>query len=215
MTREQPRVAAVPAITAWSGELRRARELEFHPILGVRFADEDPSDRIGGVLWASHREAPGEGHPQFTVIHPQRQRAAMQGLLCQVCGQVPPADERGPLWLIREEYDAWEEWPEGAITTHPPVCPPCAQLARDHCPEVGGVAYTAVRSAASALAGVHGTVYVPYGTGDMLMPIKAFVEIGDPRMRWVVAGQLGRSLHRTTVVDLDIEIAAAIATPAP
>ncbi|WP_335983149.1 hypothetical protein [Streptomyces sp. CA2R106] len=181
----------------------------------MRFADETPADRLGRVLWASHHEAPGKGHPQFAVIHPQRQRAAMQGLLCQVCGRVPPADERGPLWLIREEFDAWEGWPEGAITTHPPVCPPCAHLARHHCPEVGGAAYTAVRSAASSVAGVHGTVYVPDRTGAVMLPTKAFVQVGDPHMRWVVAGQLGRSLHRTTVVDLDAEIAATITAPAP
>lgn len=200
----------VPFITAWSGEPRRARVVTWRPIWGVRYGDEVPGDRVDQVLWAAHHEAPGQGDPQFLVVHPQRQRAAMTDLLCQVCGQAPPPDERGPLWLIIDARGDWDDWPEGALTTHPPVCVPCAQLSRERCPEVRRTAYVAVRSAASEPAGVHGTVYAPGSTGVTMLPEKHLVTFDNPLIRWVVAGQLARSLHGCTMVDLDAETPTAL-----
>lgn len=115
-------------------------------------------------------------------------------LLCQVCGGSADQDAQGMLWLLEDHRTDWDGWPNGLLTTHPPVCAPCARDAVCACPNLlwGCVA---VRVGSSAVSGIYGVRHLP---GSPLTP--GVVEYGDPAGRWVLASQLVRSLSDCTVV---------------
>ncbi|WP_226961832.1 MULTISPECIES: hypothetical protein [Streptomyces] len=126
----------VPYITQWSGEQNAAM-----PVVTRRgrlaYADERSYDRdIGGVLWRRVPSTPGKGKPDFGAVHPLRQRLAMAGLLCQVCGGPADRNEDGVLWLMGEASGNPGDWPQGLETAHPPVCLPCATLSVRACPHL-------------------------------------------------------------------------------
>ncbi|MCT9140341.1 hypothetical protein [Streptomyces violarus] len=196
----------VPYISAWSGEQPYRRPMVYSPQGGIAYADETPADRDRhGVLWNGRALAPGVGRPEFGNPHPQRHRRAQQRMLCQVC-QAPAGDDpRGVLWLLEDRRGDWSGWPNDLLTAHPPICPPCARATRNMCPHLSAVGHVAVRVRSSEVCGVHGRLWVPSGRAPARSPKRDFVAYGTPAAQWVLAGQLVRSLHDCTFVDLDRE----------
>ncbi|MFE9810727.1 hypothetical protein [Streptomyces sp. NPDC005548] len=200
----------VPYIAAWSGEQPHRRQVVYGPRGGLAFADETIEDRDQhGVLWNGRAMRRGAGRPAYGDVHPARQRVAMEHLLCQVCGHAAHRDARGVLWLIEDARGEWDGWPEGLLTTHPPVCLPCAGMAVRMCPHLAGGGTLAVRVRSSDACAVYGRVWSSSPFGQPLRTAaRDVVAYGTAAARWVVAGQLVRSLHDCTVVDLQAELAA-------
>jgi hypothetical protein len=201
------RPIVVPWIASWSGEQSHRRQVVYSGRGGIAYAAETPEDRDPhGVLWNGRTEARGSGRPQFGDIHPERQRAAMTYLLCQVCGLPADRDDRGVLWLLEDNRGDWRGWPERLMTTHPPICLPCAGAAAAQCPhlERGSVA---VRVRDSDACAVYGSLWAPSAFGR---PVEAgrvgVVAYGTPGAHWVLAGQLVRALHGCTIVSLAEEL---------
>lgn len=207
MTHTLSQTSLVPYIVTWSGEQHIKRRL-IQGKRGIAFADELPHDRdSGGALWHRCALRRGQGRPRPGVVHPQRQRRAMRSLLCQVCAGPADSDERGVLYLTEDHRGDWPDWPERLMTTHPPLCLPCAAKAVRYCPHLLS-GHVALRSTASEICAVHGRRYYPgpllHFPGD-----KEIVQYDDPAIGWVLAWQLVRSLSGCTIVDLDAELAAA------
>ncbi|WP_330349687.1 hypothetical protein [Streptomyces sp. NBC_00582] len=208
MTSAPPRPDVVPFIAAWSGEPRLRRNVVYAARGGVAFADETPEDRDQfGVLWNSRAMAPGTGRPRYGEVHPDRQCEAMRYLLCQVCGRPADRDRRGVLWLLEDNRADWDGWPNDLLTVHPPICLPCAGKAVEMCPHLVD-SNVAVRVHASEVCGVYGRVWAPSAFGYPVRTANAdVVAYGTAAARWVLAGQLVRSLHGCTIVDLQRELA--------
>src|SRR5262245_53082651 len=122
----------VPYITSWSGERAVRTPVVAKGRWGIGYQRERPGDRDSyGVLWTRYVRAPGVGTPNFSSVHPARQRRAMRLLLCQVCGGPADRNEQGILWLLDDARYAWSgEEPTG----HPPICLRCAVPASRSCP---------------------------------------------------------------------------------
>jgi hypothetical protein len=69
----------VPWVTSWTSE----------PLLGVR-----PCATVGGQLAAWQADRPGEGRPQYSRNHMIRQRRSVAEMLCPMCGEPTPPDDR-------------------------------------------------------------------------------------------------------------------------
>ncbi|MFF0290414.1 hypothetical protein [Streptomyces sp. NPDC005262] len=122
-----PRPLVVPYIASWSQEQARSLVV-VGPRGGIAYQDEGPYDRdADGYRWLRAPAKQGCGRPDFGRVHPLRQRRVMRRLLCQDCGGSADQDERGTLWLLEDHRAHWEGWPIGLLTTHPPVCAPCAR----------------------------------------------------------------------------------------
>lgn len=104
----------VPWNASWSGENR-------HEIRPCRWVDGQLA------IWSPHR--PGEGRPLFAKPHMVRQRKSIALMLCTVCGESTPSNDRW--WFALGEYR--EGW---FITTEAPVHRVCADLAIQHCPHL-------------------------------------------------------------------------------
>jgi hypothetical protein len=204
-TQTQP----VPFIATWSGERPFQRTVVYSGQGGIAYADETPDDRDQhGVLWIGRAPGRGVGRPQYGDVHPDRQRSAMQYLLCQVCGQPADRDDRGVLWVVEDHRGDWEGWPEGLLTTHPPLCLPCAGAAVKMCPHLGNGRIVALRVAESEACAVYGRIWSSSAFGRPVRTgVADVIAFGTPAVRWVLAGQLVRSLHGCTPVDLQHELA--------
>ncbi|MFE7330832.1 hypothetical protein ACFU8W_39020 [Streptomyces sp. NPDC057565] len=188
-----PRPLVVPYIASWSAEQARS-PVVIGPRGGITYQDEGPYDRdADGYLWLRAPAKQGCGRPEFGRVHPLRQRRVMRRLLCQVCGGPADQDERGTLWLLEDHRTDWEGWPNGLLTTHPPVCVPCAREAVRSCPNLRS-GCVAVRVGSSDVSGIYGVRYLP---GSPMT--SGVVEYGDPAGRWVLASQLVRGLSDCTV----------------
>jgi hypothetical protein len=200
----------VPFIAAWSGEPRHRRTIVYSGRGGIGFADETPEDRDQyGVLWLGRALAQGTGRPQYGDVHPARQRVAMEHLLCQVCGRPAARDRRGWLWLLEDARGDWRGWPNDLLTTHPPVCLPCAGEAVRMCPHLIDRS-VAVRVRDSQVCAVYGRIWASSAFGyPVRTENRGVVAYSSPAARWVLAAQLVRSLHGCTIVDLAAELAAA------
>ncbi|WP_374470885.1 hypothetical protein [Phenylobacterium sp.] len=71
----------VPWVTSWSGEA----------VLGV-----GPCASVGGRLAVRQAERPGFGRPNYSRNHLRRQRLTVARMLCPMCGEPTPEDDR---WL--------------------------------------------------------------------------------------------------------------------
>ncbi|MCH6161633.1 hypothetical protein [Streptomyces marispadix] len=210
------RPAMVPYITQWSGEEVAPRPKMVMRRGRIAFADERPYDRDSrGVLWARTPCQPGKGRPQFGLVHPLRQRNAVERLLCQVCGGPADRDADGVLWLLTDEpTDEPTEEPgtpadagsEDVVTEHPPLCLPCARIAVTACPRLRRD-FTAVRVRALEQAGVRGALYRP--AAPRPVPVDAVsVAFDDPVVDWVRAGKLLLRLTEFRPVSLDTAVPA-------
>ncbi|WP_433890191.1 hypothetical protein [Streptomyces sp. CA-111067] len=189
----------VPYVTRWSGE----KDLDVPVVVrrggrGVGFAHERAFDRELGVLWTRTVSEPGRGRPEFGKVHSLRQRLAMGGLRCQICGGPADRNRDGVLWLL--DADAHELRRGDELTAHPPVCVPCAHQSVRGCPHLRP-AWVAVRVRSYALWGVLGVRYSSLGPEPVAVDT-AQVRFGDPHLRWVRAHQLIASLGDFTVTDL-------------
>ncbi|WP_066950501.1 hypothetical protein, partial [Streptomyces lushanensis] len=155
-----PRPDVVPYISRWSSE-RRPTGVVVARGGGIAYADEGPYERDDmGVLWKRIGVSPGKGRPEFGEVHFLRQRRAMRRLLCQICGGPSDRTSEGTLWLVGEDADDPEFWRPGYVTTHPPVCAPCAVISVGVCPHLRE-GYVALRVRTFVQAGVHGALYRP------------------------------------------------------
>lgn len=193
----------VPYIAAWSSESVPLPPVYAAPgglaMVGhVRDAD--------GVLWKPFGLRAGMGRPRYGTVHGPRQRRCMRRLLCQVCGRPADRDEQGVLWLLESDPEQ-PGWPEGQVTTHPPVCRPCAGLAAQTCPHLGGKV-AAVRVGQPVIDAVYGQRYFPE-RATAYPSQRDVVLMSDPAARWMLGGQPAASLLAATVVDLPELRAAA------
>lgn len=129
-------------------------------------------------------------------MHPLRQRVAMAGLLCQVCGGPADRNENGVLWRIGDAPDAPGSWPQGLETAHPPVCQPCADLSVRACPHLRQ-RFVALRVRSWTQAGVHGALYRP-GCPDPVLTDATGIPFDHPAVQWIIASQLIVRLDRFT-----------------
>jgi hypothetical protein len=198
----------VPFIASWSAETADQPEVTMRRGR-LAYANERPWDRdTNGILWRRVPSMPGKGKPQYGKVHFLRQRQAMDGLLCQVCGR-PAQQDAGPdglLWLLSEDPDDLTTWPVDMVTGHPPVCLPCAWLSVQVCPHLRKQ-YAAVRVRRFSLSGVHGVLYRPSYPAPVPQDVGS-LDFGDHRMPWVQAAQLMMRLDEFRLVDLDAEYRA-------
>ncbi|MEE1938416.1 hypothetical protein V1L54_03135 [Streptomyces sp. TRM 70361] len=201
--RGNARGETVPYVVAWSGERCVSPDVVATPY-GLAYVGEVPQDRDRhGVLWSRTEQAPGRGRPEFGRIHPARQRRAMLRLLCQICARPASRTADGVLWVIEDDRGAWDGWPERAVTTHPPLCLPCARQSVARCPHLLKEGWVAVRVRHSAVEGVYGRLWHSRG-GRLYRGGKEVVFHGRPEAPWVVAGQLTRTLHGCTPAALPL-----------
>lgn len=199
--RQAPTV--VPFIAAWSDEKSIAVPSVVTRLMGgVGYVGEVPADRDRGVLWRRFVDLQGSGRPLYSEVHPGRQRLAMRHELCQVCGEPAHKTSEGVLWLLEDRRRDWKGWPEGMVTTHPPICRRCVPVARAQCRNLWSGAVI-VRAGRSEVCAVYGQQYRvgPFGLRPALHDTVLFGE--EPAIRWTIAEQLVRSLHDCTFVTLD------------
>lgn len=197
--------SVVPYVGSWTGENQPEPRIVRGPRGGIAYADETLLDRDEqGVLWTRTTARIGVGRPLFKELHPRRQRRAMLGLLCQVCGQPADDTDQGTLWLIPGSDVREGEALDGRATIHPPLCGPCARISVSMCPALRA-GFLLVR-ARSQVAGVTGVVFRP----AYPFPRLAFddeypdvVSFDDPVVAWTLACQLVRELVDVTVLDLE------------
>lgn len=201
----------VPYITRWSGETDvTLPDLMLRPN-GLGYVQEftEDRDRYRG-LWERMAGCYGDGEPRWRMISSERQRTAMEHLLCQVCTRPASRTSKGVLFLEQGRVRATADLEENR-TGQPPLCLPCAQQAREQCPRLTRHCI-ALRARKVPLWGVYGTVYAPRHRG-MPPPTRAltfsheeYVQYGTKWVPYVVAGQLLRTLRRVVQVDLDEEL---------
>lgn len=199
-----PRPDIVPYVAQWSEE-RNEHTVVVSRAGGIAYADEVLQDRDeNGVLWYRIGSRPGRGRPEFGNVHGLRQRRAMRRLLCQVCGCPADENENGVLWLLGQDQDDPDDWPENLETTHPPLCLLCAMASIRLCPHLTE-GYVALRVWKFHVAGVWGALYEP-GSPLPTVVDATGVAYDDSRLPWVRANQLIMGIDAFTVVDLESEV---------
>ncbi len=203
--------ARIPYVTNWEGESLKRPSLT---VLGRRggkgrlgYRRERPGDRdANGTLWLRTRSRPGVGKPQLGNFHPVRQRRAIGGLLCSVCGKptAPEATDDGHLYVMSAKDYACSP---GAPfeTSEPPVHAACGWTAAQVCPHLRGN-YVALRGKSPTVWGVCGQVVVPDYDGTLRDHGALTIPHDDWRMRWVIAASLVSVFHAYTLVDLKAEV---------
>ncbi|MFG2774736.1 hypothetical protein [Streptomyces sp. NPDC048350] len=83
---------------------------------------------VDGVLWAVCAGTATGGTDYAKELHPDRQRTAMENLLCACCQQPAARDERGMTWILPLLGNAKDTVWEGVQTAIPPMCAVCAAL---------------------------------------------------------------------------------------
>ncbi|CRK60026.1 Phage protein [Alloactinosynnema sp. L-07] len=193
----------VPYVTTWSAEQTLVSHVVEHPSgIGIAYADEILGDRdSNGVLWHRTPSLPGQGKPEFGLVHSSRQRRAMRKFLCQVCaGPATPTDDGGLLWLLKDHRHDWAGWPTGMGVTEPPTCRSCAHSAAQSCPALRQ-GYVMVRVRLSLVSGVHGVRYRP--GRPFPTPIEStLVRFDDPVIHWTLASKLVREFVECTIEDI-------------
>ncbi|MEU9355019.1 hypothetical protein AB0D65_29490 [Streptomyces griseoloalbus] len=187
-------------MTPWTGESTAAGPATV-TAAGVAYTDPDQdalARDLDGTLWALCAGT-ATGKPQYAAeLHPERQRTAMEGLLCACCTQPASRNEQGMLWVLPVLDDTVDTRWEGVHSSIPPMCEPCSETAPLLCPWLrNGHVQLRVREAEAI--GVRGTLYPRPGSPDAPEP-DALVLYDSPDMPFVVARQVVRELLHTTVV---------------
>jgi len=208
----------VPWVTPWSHEqtlpVRFARQVNEDAEERLAYANEHPADRHSGVLWVRMSLARGRGRPDFAGLHPLRQRAAMEHMLCQVCGTTTVstrADERH-LFVFADRGNR-SPVQEGETVTVPPVHESCALQSVERCPHLRR-GWTGALVGWTPSWGVAGAVVHP-DTLDLISDPGDLVEVSyedEKRLRWIYASRAVISLHEVEPIDLarlEIEARAA------
>jgi hypothetical protein len=193
-----------PRVTAWSAEPYLDDQVV---VRGNRigYLHESPDDRdSGGILWYRAPSRHGHGRPEFKRVHPQRQRKAMEDLLCQVCFGPADRNEDGVLWLLApadSDGDDWPDWPEGMPAPEPPICRPCARRAVRQCPSLRqAVVITRVRE--YPIIGVRGALYAPTWPRPLAIR-EVLIRFDHASIYWVRAGALLRELRGCAILSAD------------
>jgi hypothetical protein len=119
-----------------------------------------------------------------------------------VCGEPADRDADGAvLWLWKDHRDDWCDWPDGMLSTEPPVCLSCVGLAARLCPALRHGA-VAMRVGEFPIAGVYGTYYRRGPRGPVPVRV-ANVDYTNPYIGWVQADHLVRQLWDCTLVELN------------
>lgn len=111
----------VPWSSAWTSELR----------FGLQRSRDFP-----GLVEVVQAESQGQGEPLFAAMHVTRQRRAMLGHLCHVCGRPTPPHDR---YLFPLESGFMVPLGDGQVRyggNVPPVHLACAETARVLCPHL-------------------------------------------------------------------------------
>jgi hypothetical protein len=187
-------------VTFWTGEDASPTPVTI-TASGVAYADpvQDALARdLDGALWTLCRGM-ASGKPKYAAeLHPERQKTAMDELLCAGCKQPAARDENGMLWVLPLLDDAVETTWEGVHAAIPPMCEACADQAPRRCP-VLREGHVKLRVLEAELIGVRGTLYPrPGEPGEP--EADALVLYDSPDLPFVVARQAVRELRRTTVV---------------
>ncbi|MEU9146556.1 hypothetical protein [Streptomyces sp. NPDC048349] len=185
---------------------------------GLAYTDELLADRgpHGELLLRGLGPAPhgGRGKPLFARVNNRRQRRAMRYLLCQVCGQPAGRTAAGTLWVIdTPSYAAVAAEGFDVGFRQPPVCLPCAQIAVRVCPELSK-GYVALRVPEVRLVGVTGVLCAadpqPHHPGEIrVLDRSATIAYTDPRLPWMLVGEIRAELVGATPVDLEAERGSA------
>lgn len=191
------RPGVVPAIAAWSNEQPARTVLVARPGIGLAYRDETSVDRDDDcALWPRMEVVPGGRRPEFTRVHPLRQRELMREMRCQVCRGEASHDARGWLFLLPDARTDWTGWPESMANRHPPLCEECVEPVAAYCPHLaGGIA---VRVQQPVLFGVYGTEYRPSPVGLVAVGART-VSYEDPVIAWVLAAQMVRTLNGCSI----------------
>lgn len=221
MKRSSAAPRLVPYITSREGEyggLESELTLSMNAFGSVHLAyqDETPEDRgPRGELWARCSQSLNTagkptGKPQWRLVNPTRQRAAMQQLRCQI-SFCPAKAARGYVFLAGASEDPSQRPGEPVRTAQPPVCLEHVRPAVELCPHLrkGHVAFLA---RATSVWGVIGSRYRLTATGLEPLPVEdddAPVAYGHSQLGWFLASQLVRELHDYEVVELDDLVPAA------
>jgi len=215
MPRPHPQSAptALPRPTAIPYVVRRTDELGVSETAlttrpkggGLCYRGERPGDRDAhGALWARVSLSRGRGRPVFNEMHPARQRACMESLLCQVCGQLASTTPQGTLFLDARPNRRPARWPEGHVTALPPLCVTCVPVTVEQCHYFAHTRAVALRARNVRPWGVGGALYGP-GPGGSVRPMggdTVNVAYTHPYLRWVLASQTFVQLTCTTVINL-------------
>ncbi|WP_415954389.1 hypothetical protein [Streptomyces sp. KLOTTS4A1] len=189
-----------PYVTPWTGESPIPAAVT---VTGSGVAYTDPvQDGLArdpdGVLWTLCTGT-ATGKPQYAAeLHPERQRTAMEALLCACCRQPADRNKQGMLWVLPLLDDAEEACWDGVHSAIPPMCEPCAVLAPLWCPRLRE-GHVQLRVREAERIGVHGTLHPRPGSPDVPDP-DALVLYDSADMPFVVARQVVRELNCTTVV---------------
>ncbi|MFE7116543.1 hypothetical protein ACFU99_14140 [Streptomyces sp. NPDC057654] len=202
-------------VTAWSREREVSRADLLLDAGGLRYRTEHTEDRDQrGGLWERWRGGYGDGDPLWRAVNSERQRIAMEHLRCQVCGGRASHTGKGVLFLEGGRMTAAAARLEEGTVAQPPLCLPCAPVARRQCPHLRRHCI-ALRAKKYPVWGVLGAVYAarhprgPRPTDQLVLEHEVPVAYGTSALRYVLASQLLRELRRVTVVDLDAELRAA------
>ena len=131
----------VPWVTSWTAE----------PMLGV-----GPCPTVAGAPAVHQAQNPGVGRPNYSQNHMNRQRESVWRMLCPMCGEPTPSDDRwsqtgrwtDALALRRAGLGhllpGVAELPDGARVFDGGAIAPChlacAKRALSHCPHLGAAA---------------------------------------------------------------------------
>ncbi|CCB71757.1 hypothetical protein [Streptantibioticus cattleyicolor] len=194
----------MPYITTWSNELHPARALvarRGRDGLFLGYEDETPYDRDPlGVLWVRQGIARGKGTPEWAAVHSLRQRRAIYGLLCQVCGE-STLDGVNEQQLYLMHAAGGRQIEDGERTSSPPVHPACAVEAIKACPALRAGGYVAAWVRASLPWGVAGTLHDLGDPAHSSTPAKVAYE--SPGIAWMLAYHKIISFHGVTPVSPD------------
>ncbi|MFE2163889.1 hypothetical protein ACFXB3_02210 [Streptomyces sp. NPDC059447] len=200
-----------------TGEPRILGEVVARPH-GLAYTDELLADRgsHGELLLRGLGPAPqgDRGKPLFAGINIRRQRRAMRYLLCQVCGQTADRTEAGMLWVIDTlSYNVVCARGLAAGFKEPPICLPCARIAVKVCPELSK-GYVALRVPQVRLVGVTGVLCAadprPHHPGEIrVLDRSATMSYTDPRLPWMLVGEIRAELVCAAPVDLEAELGSA------
>lgn len=170
----------VPWVTRWTSEVRDA-PFRVIPGEGIRYADETPEDRQLGVLWLRQGVSPGLGEPQWKQVHTYRQRDAMTGPCCQVCGRLIEGRVTWltPAWALKLETQ------RGRIkTSTPPTCEDCIETARRLCPHLHTHESVVLDVRGYRQWAAFGDIAVPGAHGQGEIPLL------DDRIKYVLGRQM-------------------------
>ena len=200
-----PQLLTPYVVSRTTEKVGRMSELRIeHTASGPRLAYQDmrPEDRDQhGNLWIRYKGSP-DGRAVYNSVHPARQRACMEQMLCQVCAQPADRNDQGWLFIDWRREDSPPTWPERSITGMPPLCVEHARRSLEQCPFLRGSEHAVLRVRKPHLYGVSGTLYRWGPRGWVASDEDYLSAYSKPRFPCMLASRLHRELRHVTVVNL-------------